>query len=290
MTTGKRLSVVASLVFATCAHGQNVWLPGAGEWIIAPGYTHQFFDEFWLGKQKTDLPAKIVQQTGYIASEYGITAKLALDGAIGYTRVSFDPPGASFHRAGLDDSRIGLRYRVLEENQNQHRGVPAVALRVGAIIAGDYDVPSTLPPLNPGDKASGGEVSLMIGKHLTPGGLGVYSEVGYRNRNHGVPDDLAGTVGLFQHWHSVTFTGAYRHEQGLSGPDILGPGFGTTYGFPQVKEISRSIEGAISFTDPGGRSYQITVAKTLSGRNTGDKWIFGFNASFPLRFHSRTQE
>ena len=68
---------------------------------------------------------------------------------------------------------------------------------------------------------------------------------------------------------------------GLTGGDIGGAGFGTAYGFAQVREIERVIDAGITYTDRGGRGYQFTYSTTLNGRNTGDKSIFGVSVSVP---------
>jgi hypothetical protein len=277
-------TLAVSLSAASGAFAQSVWLPEKGQLVVAPAYAYQTFDEFLAGKTKTTLPADIVQQTGSIGLEYGLTPKFAVDATIGYTRVDFDPPGApNTRRDGLDDTRLGLRYRFIDEDLSGRAWVPAVGVRIGGIIAGTYDVPTTLPPINPGDGANGFETSLLLGKTFGQTGFGAYADLGYRVRDHDVPDDLFGSVGVFKHLGPVTLSFGYRHIQGLSGGDIGGPGFGTSYGFPQVKEINQLIEGGIAYTDKGGRSYQFTVAQKIDGRNTGDKLVFGVSVSIPIQ-------
>ena len=277
------LTAAAWLTLATGALAQSVWLPDQGQLVVTPGYNYQTFDEFLAGKTKRKLPADIVQQTAYLGLEYGFTPKFAVDVTLGYTRVDFDPPGGSKStRDGLDDTRLGLRYRFIDEDAGGRKWVPAVGLRLGGIIAGTYDNPTSLPPINPGDGANGVEVSLQLGKTFGDTGFGAYSDIGYRWRDHDVPEDLFGGVGVFKHLGPVTLNFGYRHIQGLSGGDIGGPGFGTSYGFPQVKEINQLLEGGIAYTDKGGRSYQFTIAQKIDGRNTGDKLVFGAAISFPI--------
>lgn len=278
------VTLAVSLAAIAGASAQSVWLPEKGQFVVTPGYAYQFYDEFLVGKTKTKLPADIVQQTGFLSLEYGLTPKFAADAIIGYTRIDFDPPGApNSSRDGLDDTRLGLRYRFLDEDLGGRAWVPAVGLRIGGIIAGTYDIPQTLPPINPGDGANGFETSLLLGKTFGQTGFGAYVDIGYRVRDQDVPDDVFGSAGVFQHLGPVTLSFGYRHIQGLSGGDIGGPGFGTSYGFPQVKEINQLIEGGIAYTDKGGRSYQFTVAQKIDGRNTGDKLVFGASISIPIQ-------
>jgi len=268
-----------SIVAASALSAQTAWLPQAGEGTLTPSYTYSFYDTFRLGTAKTDLPADIVQQTETLNFELGLTDRVALDVTVGYTGTSFKPPGAKFTRRGWDDSRIGLRYQILSESAD----APAIAVRVGAILAGNYDIENTLPPINPGEKASGAEVSLAFGKTFGESGLGAYSDLGYRNRSRGVPDDFFGSAGLFKHFGASTVNFGFQHTQGLSGGDIGGPGFGTSYGFPQVKETLSFVEGGYTFTDRAGRSYQLLAARKIGrGRNTGDSTVFGFSVGIPI--------
>jgi len=273
---------LAALLLAAAAPlaAQSAWLPQPGELTVTPGYVYQSFDTFRLGTVKVKLPADIVQQTETLAFDYGISPDLALDATLGYTGTRFKPPGAKFTREGWDDSHLGLRYRFVNETAT----LPAFTFRIGAIIAGGYDVPNTLPPINPGDKGSGFEFSVSTGKTFGESGFGFYGETGYRNRNHNIPDDFFGGLGFFKHFGSVGFNLGYRHTQGLSGGDIAGPGFGTRYGFPQVKEVVSLVESGLSFTDAGGRSYQFIAARKVGrGRNTGDATVFGVSIGIPLR-------
>jgi hypothetical protein len=73
-----------------------------------------------------------------------------------------------------------------------------------------------------------------------------------------------------------TLSGAYRHVEGLDGDDIGETGFR----FSEVKEVIRNMEAGLGYRDGGGRYYQVFYARTVAGRNTGDKDIFGVSASF----------
>ena len=87
------LTLAASVTAATSAFAQSVWLPENGQLVVTPGYSCQTFDKFRAGKTKSKLPADIVQQTAFLALEYGLTPKFAADATLGYSFVEFDPPG-----------------------------------------------------------------------------------------------------------------------------------------------------------------------------------------------------
>ena len=66
------------------------------------------------------------------------------------------------------------------------------------------------------------------------------------------------------------------------GGDLLGDRVPVTPG-PQVRERLQLVEGGIGYTDAGGRTYQFTVGMKIDGRNTGERTVYGFSVSFPLR-------
>ena len=278
--------LLAALFAATTAgslRAQSAWLPEPGQLIVTPGYNFQTFDEFFAGTTRSKLPADLTQHTAVLTFEYGLLRDLAVDLTLGYVWTRFRPPGGpAFTSDGLTDTQLGLRFRLLDERRGG-AWTPTLSLRVGAIIAGTYDVFFAIPPppINPGDGADGVEFSLLTGKTFGQSGFGVFADFGYRVRNGHVPDDLFGRAGIFQQIGPVTLGVDYRQVQALSGGDIGGRGFGTAYGFPQVREVDRAIDAGITFTDRGGRGYQFTYSKTINGRNTGDKSIFGVSISLP---------
>lgn len=277
-----KFAVVSAVALAAVQTGsaQNVWLPEPGAVVVTPSHTFQTYDTFFVGKTEMTLPDDITQRTASLRFDYGLAPRLALDVTVGYTQVKFSPPGANFKRSGRDDSQLGLTYAISEETAE----VPAFTFRLGAIIEGGYDVPTTLPPINPGDGASGFEVSIAAGKSLAEG-FAVYGELGYRNRNHGVPDDIFGSAGVVKQIGPFAVNAGYRRTQARTGGDIGGPGFGTSFGFPGVKEITQFAEGGLSFTDGGGRSYRFGIARKVGTvRNTGEATVYGFSVSLPLRF------
>jgi hypothetical protein len=288
MTTIINRPILSAVLFsfASSAVGwaQSAWLPAQGEFIATPGAAFSTFDEFWIGRTRVRNPPNgksLDQYTGFVTLEYGILRQLAADVTIGYTATDTDAFGGASDD-GLADTQLGLRYRLVDET----RALPSLALRLGGIVAGTYDENA---PFSAGDGASGFEASLLLGKTFGDSGFGAYGDIGYRIRESDVPDDLFGSVGLFKQFQGVfresdafTLSVGYRHVQGLSGPDIGAPGFGTSFGFPQVREINQLLEGSVGYSDSGGRQYQFTVAKSVEGRNTGDKMAFVVTISLPF--------
>ena len=270
-----------ALAAGVSAHAQySAWLPKEKQFVVTPGFTYSTFDRFWMADEKVDNPPNgdsLDQYTPYLVLEYGILPDLAADVTVGYTWTDTDAfvPGGDSDD-GLADTLVGLRYRVLDEHKREGSWWPTISLRVGGVIPGTYDEDF---PFSAGDGALGGEGSVLLAKEICPG-FGVFGDIGYRLRDDDVPNDVFGSAGIYAGYRGFNGTVAYRHVQGTSGPDIMDPGFGTRFGFPEVKEISQNIEFGLGYTDQDERHYQIFYARTLDGRNTGERNIFGLSVSF----------
>lgn len=266
-------------LFSTCALAQSAWVPERGQWQVNPTYTFQTYDEFWMGDEKSDLPDEINQHVFSVGLEYGITDNVAFDFLTGFAWTDFSPPGEDFDDEGLIDSRVGLRYRFLDEFDYDSLFIPTLALRVGGIIEGTYD---TGFPYAPGDGASGFETSLLLGKVFGDTGFGVNGEVGYRNRSEGVPEDFFVSAGVFQTiFDALTLSFEFVHTDALSGKDIGEPGFSPDE-FPKVEEDSEVVQFGLGYTINEMHYVGLFYARTLDGRNTGEKDIVGvtYNITF----------
>lgn len=247
------------LMLVPALRAQSAWLPAEKKFEVTPLYVYQTFDEFWIKRgHRIVLPDTVDQQSATVSVEYGITTQLALDATVGYTRVDSSTCGKGATDDGFTDSRLGVRYSILDEHATSNDWVPTVTLRAGAIIAGTYNEGR---PFSAGDGAHGAEFSALVGKTLGGTGFGVFSELGYRVRENPVPDDLFASVGVYKTLGSFTLSTVYRHVQSLSGLDIMDPGFT----FPQLKEINQLLEAGVGYQDKGGRFYQLFVARSIAG-------------------------
>lgn len=272
------LLVVAA---STVVHGQqSAYLPAAGRTELTVVHTYWEFDEIWVGDQRISTQdglgsAGKQQRTTLLTVERGLSDRFAADLTLGYATAEIDGFGTD---RGATDFQMGLRYQVVDEAETHFTGLPTLAIRVGGIIGGTYkeDTPASI-----GDGASGCEVSLLAARALGSR-VGVFGDVGYRWRDHGVPDEWLASVGFSARARTALFSLALRYEGSVSGLDIFGPGFGTRGGFPQTNE--RNLVSYVSAGLPVGRVdwFQIYAGRSLDGRNTGNKRIFG--ASLTLGF------
>ena len=267
------------LLASVPASGQSAYVPLEGRFTLSGSYVFETFDEFWRGRKKTRLPDDIHQHTVSVGLEYGLFDDVALDLTLGYTRSSF---GSADDIDGLNDTSLGVRWRIFDEFRSDLSYLPTLTVRLGGIIEGSYDTITTGPPHSPGDGASGVETSLLFGKVFGATDMSVSGDVGYRHRDSNVPDDFFVSVGLDKIFFEYILAGFhYRHTQGLSGIDIGSPGFDPSR-FPEVKEISDNVQAELGYIGARGQYFGLIAAWTIAGRNTGKKLILGPVASFPF--------
>ena len=198
-----RATVMALVVIVTTAMGSSAFADGVSPWLPAPGagfvnlsYVSQNANQFYVQDNLRGTPPQngvpdgkgpnLGQHTVWLSGMYGWSDSIAIDVRVGLARsyASAGPTGGRDNYSGVTDSNIGVTWRVVDELVNP--SMPSVALRAGAIIEGSY-APGWINSI--GDGASGLEVSALAGKYLSDW-LAVSGEVGYRDRDEGVPADF----------------------------------------------------------------------------------------------------
>ena len=274
-----RLSSLFAVIGVVSLRAQfSPYLPSPGRTELTVSHTFVTFDAFWAGKTRLGTQAVLGssgkdQYTSLLSLEYGLSERWAADLTVGYSRVKM---GSFPDDSGWVDSLVGIRYLVMDETESFNRSLPTVALRVGGILAGSYDEGL---PFSSGDGASGVEVSALVGRSLNRT-FSVLADLGYRWRSHGVPEDIFGSVGLAASWRQFILSAAWRYDGAVSGLVILGPGFGTVGGFPQVRERNASLQIGLGGSVSDRLYLQAYAAWTLSGENTGDKTVLGGSGTF----------
>lgn len=283
---------VATLSVPASGEG-TVWLPAPGSGTFTVSYVSQEADEMWVGKNGPGpIPFKgLEQETVLFDMTYGISDAVALDASVGRSEVSpTHGRPIPIETDGRTDLNVGVTWRLMDELIT---GGASVAVRAGAILAGDYEAGGPGPvavmgdasrvgagPTAIGDGADGFEVSAIVGR-IFGDRLALSAELGTRNRTSDVPRENFANLG--GHWivnPRLVLSLGYYIQDSTGDVDIgppPGPGKHGTYWhrFPEVAEdIERvSLGGTLSVTD------RINVGlhwfQVLDGRNTAEYDAFG---------------
>ena len=187
---------LAALTLAAPAWSEgSPWLPvpKSGDFSIA--HVSQSADNYWRGTTGDDKGVlgfgPIDQTTLWFKGTYGLSDALAIDIEFGSSETDpgVSPPPAS---DGRTDTTIGATWRIVDEDISE-AGLPSVAVRVAAVIAGNYDVGL---PTAIGDGAGGFDASVVAGKIFAER-IAFSGELGLRDRNDGVPGSTFLDLGAY---------------------------------------------------------------------------------------------
>ncbi|MFQ3669929.1 MAG: hypothetical protein SNJ84_00565 [Verrucomicrobiia bacterium] len=265
--------------------GQGAYTPEAGKFTVTPSYTYQTFDRFYNSKDSIRLRnfgiEDIQQHAASVSAEYGITNDLAVDVTLGYVIAYVDNvlvPGDPKTIDGLNDTLIGLRYRLIDEARMDNLWTPTLTARLGAILSGTYRAGFIN---SPGDGAFGIEPSLLAGRYYEGLGLGYYASSAFRVR-FDVPDEFVGGVGIYKVlFNRLIVSFGYQRLHSISGVDFDSPDFRLDR-FQELREESDTIKYGIGYLDPAGNSYNLNFGNVLHGKNVGESFIIDVSATIPF--------
>lgn len=270
------LSVVANSALA----GNNPWTMEEQTYALSFSQVVETYDEAWIrgSSTKAKFGDDVEHNTSWLTFDYGLSDQMLLTLTTGYTNSECDCMVEEF--SGRSDTSIALQYQFLDAFVDQ--SVATMAVRVGAIIKGDYDRSYKDNPHSPGDRASGLEGSLIIGRYLT-NRLVITGEGGYRKRYDNTPDDVFVNSSLIYAFNN-TVEGAIGWQRviGDEGTDIKEPGSGFKPSeFHKTREISEHLEASLNFSFV---NYNIAFgyANALGGSNTPDNQVvfLSFSGAF----------
>ena len=265
-------TVAVAIAVPALTHAQNsVWLPAPGSGSVGLSYLSQEADRFYIGGSLMTLPFGTIKiKTTTLAAQYAIADGFAVDAKLPFAQRTSGLGSDS----GTGDARVGVTWRFVDEFER--RGAPTVAVRAGAIIAGNYQ---TLRPDSIDDGASGYEVSLLVGRYLTPS-FGIRGEVGIRDRNRGVPNQTFLSVGAdLRITPSLSGSVGFSSIRNSGNLDIGGPGF-TPLRFQQVAEKRNFINAGLSYSVTDRISINGNIGKVTSGRNTSKNDVYSLGVAF----------
>ena len=288
------LALLAVLCAPLAGAEGAAWLPEPGTGDVSVSFVHQNADEFWHcdpaatgcpngGTTKTPTPGggeELRQNTLWLNASYGISDSVALDAQLGWAKSAYPGPGPKDMGAdsltGIADFNVGLRWRIADEIISDW---PTVTLRVGAILAGNYDT-GYINSL--GDGGNGVEASVIVGKFFAER-AGFSAEVGLRNRSNGIPaETFVNLSGLVTVSDALMLALEYRRVNAEDSIDIGGPGF-SPMRFPEVEEDISVLAGRAFFNLTDSTSASVFYGTTVDGRNTAASGIFGATLSYAFR-------
>jgi hypothetical protein len=270
-------------------------LPARGQFVFGLVYQESESYHVWAkGKQYnvTVKPADgesygIDINQGFLALQYGLTEKWALDLNIGATTEgtrSFTVGNVPESTTGLMDWSLGVRYQIFNEAQDTNSPwLPTLTFRAGAVLPGTVNEEFDFAP---GLRSAAIEPEFLLRKHFGWPGLGAYGDALYRwNRTTG-NDQYIAAIGLFQQIKGWELDAGYRHLQTLSGTDIsfADPNNLTTLDYPRdAREISDAIEAGFSYTTSKRHfRYGFQTRTVFDGINTDRKFWIGASIDIPI--------
>jgi hypothetical protein len=305
-----RLATLAGLLLAmalapTALASENVphrpfayWadVPEKGQFVAGFIYEQSEAYHIWASGQYHDVtwPAGgesygIDINQGYLALQYGLTERWALDFNMGYTSEGwryFDN-GAIQATSGLMDWSFGVRYQFYNElTETNLPWAPTFTFRAGAVMPGTFSQSFIFAP---GLRSAAIEPELLLRKHFGWPGLGLYGDGLFRYNETTGNNQYIVSAGLFQEIKGWEIDFGYKHLQTLSGSDITFPvdpannnGYNIIY--PRdPRENSDALEFGFSYTTRKSHwRYGFHLTSVVDGNNTDAKLWLGASLDIPF--------
>ena len=286
-------------------------LPLPGQLVAGLVYQESESYHIWAnGGQRSDIDFiksgehyGIDINQGYIALQYGITRRWALDLNVGYTTSGWrafsyngSTPGDIKSTTGLMDYSFGVRYQIFNEATDTNSPwIPTLTFRAGAVLPGTY---SEDLPFAPGVRSAAIEPELLAKKHFGWPGFGAYADALYRWNRTTANDQVIASVGLFQKIKGWELDAGYRHLQTIGGYNLLyNPGTreittsdptNPNEGFAELREINDSVEAGFSYTTSKRHiKYAFYTREVFNGNNSDQKFWIGGGISMPFQIFKR---
>jgi len=221
---------------------------------------------------------------GYLALQYGLTARWTLDLEVGYTTVGwryFDNGGIQY-TDGLMDTALGVRYQIFNEAMSSSPWTPTLTFRAGVVLPGTYEQAFVYAP---GNRSVGVEPELLARKHFGWPGLGGYFDGLFRWNQTTGNNEYMVSVGMFQQVGGWELDAGYVHWQAIWGQDIqYDPSNPSSIVYPvAVREIYDAIDVGFSYTSSIRHiRWGFWSRIVLDGSNSDAKWWQGVSVDIPI--------
>ena len=272
-------------------------VPEKGQFVVGMIYEESEAYHMWAGGHQHDVTTTSGGESygtdvnqGYLALQYGLNERWALDFNVGYTSEGwrFFDNGTIQKTAGLMDWSFGARYQIYNETNAPAPWVPTLTFRAGAVMPGTYQQDFIFAP---GLRSAAIEPELLLRKHFGWPGFGLYGDGLFRwNKTTGNNQYII-AAGLFQQIKGWEVDLGYKHLQTLSGSDIIYPNpvinapYNTIY--PRdPRENYDAIEFGFSYTTSTLHwRYGFHLTSVLDGNNSDAKLWIGASIDIPLGGH-----
>ena len=276
--TMKKLPIIVLLASAPTVvwSDGSPWLPADGRTTVGVNVTSGSTEEFFIGEDSIDLGGDLDGTFVWFTASYGYDDVWAFDVRTGYARTSLSTNPPDLDREDVADTSIGASYQFTNEFELDN-GVPTISGRIGYTIGGDYET-DVIEAI--GDGASGFDVSLLVGKSLTPQ-FAVFGDLTFRQRDSGVAD---GIKYLFTVYYNSPLPrlGFQLGAAGIrtdSSVDIGDPGFGVEQ-FPQTDRDSDFLIFGADYGFTNGIGVGFSYTALVNGRNVADTDVANVSLSY----------
>jgi hypothetical protein len=271
-------------------------LPEQGQFIAGIVYEESSSYHIWAGGQYHNVtwPANgesygIDINQGYIALQYGLTERWALDLNVGYAAEGwryFDNGGIQ-SSDGIMDWTFGARYQIFNElTETNQPWVPTLTFRAGAVMPGTYPQDFIYAT---GLRSTAIEPELLLRKHFGWPGLGLYGDGEFRYNMTVGNSQYIIAAGLFQQIKGWEIDFGYKHLQTLSGQDITFPvdpasnnGYNIIYS-REPRENNDALQFGFSYTTRKSQwRYGFHLTSVVDGNNTDAKFWLGASLDIPF--------
>jgi hypothetical protein len=264
-------------------------LPDKGQFVAGVVYQESEAYHIWAGGKYHNVSWAANGESygndinqGYLALQYGLTERWALDLSVGYTSIGwrYYDHGSIQYTDGLMDTGLGVRYQLWHETNAPASWVPTTTFRAGGVLSGSYSQDFIFAP---GLRSVAIEPELLLRKHLGWPGFGLYGDALYRWNKTTGNDQYIVATGFFQQFKGWEVDLGYKHLQTLSGSDIIYPVDPTANGgyniiYPRdPRENYDALEFGFSYTTSKRHwRYGFQLTSVLDGNNTDAKlWVGG---------------
>lgn len=270
---------VAAVAPLAMADG-SPWLPGAGTTTLSANLTSGSTRDFFIGEESSDLLGELDGTYLWLNASHGYNDIWAFDIRVGYASTNFDSDlveGSSLDSQDeLADTTVGVSYQFINEFEADN-GFPTISARLGYTAGGDYD-PDVLVAI--GDGASGFDLSLLVGKAITPS-IAIFGDLTLRQRDGDVPN---GVKYLLSGYYTSPIRGL-GFQLALAGVrtdgdlNIGDPGVT----FDQLSETDRDSDflvGGVNYGFNNGIGLGLSYTALIDGRNIADTDVVNASVSY----------